>query len=453
MNGKDVDHVSDQVLGSGDPMLSADDGRSSLFFDPLLETTSLALRTVVANVVSNYDRLMPARRRVRRDKDQLALERIIAAIYANLAAVLVSGHQPPKVAVKLGKAATGPTRYDAEGFGQLGKVLEAFANAGLLALNKSRKIGIASSIEPNAQLVELVRTLKLDWSRFRQADHGESIVLSVPTRDSIGRSRPGTLIDYPETDETRQLRDEMAVINQALRDADIGFVADGIEQPKTYERRLRRIFNMAAVPDEVTPISFKAGGRLYGGWWQSLKRSRRHGVRIDGAAIVDLDFSAMYLNLAYLHVGLKPPHGDLYSGILPDHESHIHRDGIKQVVSAMLSRTGVMTRLPSEAKLDLPRTANAASMRAAIIRRHPALAQAFECGLALSLTRTESDILVAVLLKLIAAGVTALPMHDGLMVHPRHADLAETVMGDIAESMVGVRLPIKRKAMSDPSTH
>ena len=53
--------------------------------------------------------------------------------------------------------------------------------------------------------------------------------------------------------------------------------------------------------------------------------------------------------------------------------------------------------------------------------------------------------MVAILLRLKAAQVVALPMHDGLMVRRDLAELAAGVMADEAERLTGFRLPIKTK--------
>lgn len=67
----------------------------------------------------------------------------------------------------------------------------------------------------------------------------------------------------------------------------------------------------------------------------------------------------------------------------------------------------------------------------------------FECGRGLSLQRTESDILVAVLLKLIARGITALPVHDAVLVARSHGETARRVMEAEARRVTGARIPAR----------
>lgn len=59
------------------------------------------------------------------------------------------------------------------------------------------------------------------------------------------------------------------------------------------------------------------------------------------------------------------------------------------------------------------------------------------------LMRRESDLLVAVLLRLIGMGVTALPLHDSVIVAQRHGGTAKLVMEEEALRLIGVLIPVK----------
>ncbi len=155
----------------------------------------------------------------------------------------------------------------------------------------------------------------------------------------------------------------------------------------------------------------------------------------------------MFLRLAYARAGVEQPSGDLYGGILSGAQEAVHRQGVKQVVNAMLARDTPLTRLPKGCKELLPKGTKASSLRTAILERHAAIVDQFECGMAASLTRTESDILVAVLLRLIDIGIIALPMHDGLMVRRDKADGALKVMREVSRERTGYELPAKVTAL------
>jgi hypothetical protein len=162
---------------------------------------------------------------------------------------------------------------------------------------------------------------------------------------------------------------------------------------------------------------------------------------IEGEPHADLDFKNLFARLAYIHAGLPPPspRDDLYA--VPGFEDH--RRGIKLVTSAMLFSCTRLKRLPRDAKPHLPSGTTAATVRSAILSRHPALASTFEKGVGFSLMFTESQILVAVLLSLYRRGITALPMHDGIMVPRSKSAVAQRTMIAVAKKQTGYPLPVE----------
>jgi len=173
-------------------------------------------------------------------------------------------------------------------------------------------------------------------------------------------------------------------------------------------------------------------------------RDRRNAVRINGEPIADLDFNSMFLRLAYLEAGIAPPDGDLYASVrLP---GAADRDAVKHLVAAMLFRNSPITRIPPTLRSELPPRISADTARDAIFNAHPALLSVFEHGIGLRLMFTESQILVAALLRLIDHRIPALPMHDGLMVAQSKSGAALDAMRDASEQITGSRLlPITMK--------
>lgn len=58
--------------------------------------------------------------------------------------------------------------------------------------------------------------------------------------------------------------------------------------------------------------------------------------------------------------------------------------------------------------------------------------------------RTESDILVRVILDLNARGITALGLHDAVIVAQPHADTAQAVMLDVCREVTGQTIPVTK---------
>ncbi|GAB1717055.1 MAG: hypothetical protein NTAFB05_20970 [Nitrobacter sp.] len=215
-------------------------------------------------------------------------------------------------------------------------------------------------------------------------------------------------------------------------------------------RQLHRTFN----------DDFESGGRLYGGWWQTLPRELRKHIRINSEAVVNVDFATMHLRLAYAAAGKRVPRGDLYDLTGTDQERLDWprlREGRKQLVSVMFMSKSSLRQWPGgtlrereDIRSCFPKGAKVKHEIAAIRERHEAIAGRgdgttgwFECGRGLRLQRIESDILVAVLLKLNALGITALPIHDAVLVARSHGKTAQRIMEAEARRVTGARIPAK----------
>jgi hypothetical protein len=81
--------------------------------------------------------------------------------------------------------------------------------------------------------------------------------------------------------------------------------------------------------------------------------------------------------------------------------------------------------------------------------KHPALAEYLdgnpEKAIGMDLMFQESKILLRCLDQLMAQGIVALPIHDGVLVSQRHAQEAEVAMRTAALEEVGVELPVAIK--------
>lgn len=132
---------------------------------------------------------------------------------------------------------------------------------------------------------------------------------------------------------------------------------------------------------------------------------------------------------------------------MPGLEDPKYRDGVKGAMNTLFFADRPKARLPSEFRKQLPQGWTLARVRTAILSRHPDLEPAFERGLGLELMFIESTIMVKVLIRLIGEGVVALPMHDGLMAPASKRDEVRAAMEDVAEEVVGYRLPTSEKAL------
>lgn len=363
----------------------------------------------------------------------LGIEAIVSAIIANL--IVLHFDRPKGSLLVTEMERRKRTRYDRPRLRKLPEVVDVLHQAGLIirypAVSKQKR----TTIEPTDSLKRLLAFHRVRVSDVTRAEGEELIVLTArpEVRRIAGEKQPKVLVDYADTEGTVRLRAEMEEINRFLSSRSIV-----LEGGQTQAFRLHRKFTLRSPTD---PIAFNLHGRLYGGFWTTLEAAERHRIRIDGEPIADLDFASMFPRLAYRHVGKEPPPGDLYA--IPGLENH--RDGAKAALSALLSHSDELRSLPSRVKKELPDGWTASRVKKAFAAFHPDLVPLFGRDFGLDLMFTESRILLVTLRRLMAQGIPALPMHDGIMVPASRSREGKAAMEDASGEIAGVRLPVTLK--------
>jgi hypothetical protein len=168
--------------------------------------------------------------------------------------------------------------------------------------------------------------------------------------------------------------------------------------------------------------------------------SGERGIRIDGEPVATLDYSSMFARLAYGSKGVQPPAGDLYA--IPGLEGH--RDAVKLGVNALLFNQQTRRQWPKteEPEQRLPSGWSLGRFRNSLIERYPLIADCIGKGLGFHLMHTESEIMVRVLTALVSEGVTALPLHDGILVRKSHARTGKVAMEAVSRDMTSYVLPV-----------
>jgi hypothetical protein len=248
----------------------------------------------------------------------------------------------------------------------------------------------------------------------------------------------------------------MRWINEWLAAADIAFVDDG-QHPSVNARQRAQRRHFLLLPDQAEP-RFDQSGRLFGGFWQTVRSSRRTNIRINGEPVATLDYGSMFTRLAYAELGEQPPEGDLYC--IPGADGY--RSGIKMAMNTLLFDTRVRRSWPKEmgvgvgddeaaahgevpaADFDarLPEGWTVKTTKAAILARHPPFIHAFGRGLGYSLMHRESEVLLAVLDELMSRGIVGLGLHDGLLVAQSRAEAVKQVMEAKAREVTGISIPV-----------
>lgn len=381
-----------------------------------------------------YEEFRGLRQRARKLKDQAAFEQTVTAIVADLCYHYCLDPEH-KVYLSLSKQQIGRnSRYTPKVMGKtLPTVLGDLSapELALIEMEKGHRLkGKQTSIWPGKRLVSLMERSGVTWRDFDESGTSEAIIL----RDSHEGRRKGKLLEYTDTPDTLRYRQEIERINSWLADADITLYTSAcpslaLANPK--DRFLRRIFNNG---------SFTQGGRLYGGFWQSLSKEKRGpGIRIGGERTVCLDYSQVCPRILYGMAGAEPHIDDLYT--VPGLEAH--REGVKKVLVSLLFAKGAMLRAPRDTRHLLPKGMKIAEVVRLIEKAHPALAPYFRTSIGMELMFQESQILVEVLLTLIDHGAVALPVHDAVVVKKSDEAITRKVMEEVFRKRTGLGITVK----------
>jgi len=286
-------------------------------------------------------------------------------------------------------------------------------------------------VKAGKHLVHLIQKYHVELEDLGLSDGEETIILKREKNDLWDH---GGTLEYKDNDLTNLYRGEMRLINQWIKNADLNYMEPFHGKDKhNYDldcRLLKRYF---------TRGSFKSGGRLFGGFWQQVKKVHRENLLIEGENIVVLDYSQMSPKILYGYCGLVPEMGDCY---------HIKgyeycRKGIKKVFNAMTFSNEPMTRFPKGINSLFPVNTRFKDVSDAIENEHSGIAHMFYTGIGHYLQFMESQILVEVLLKLIDNGIIALPVHDAVFVGWTHVYKSTQVMEQVFLDMTNVPSVVK----------
>jgi hypothetical protein len=251
----------------------------------------------------------------------------------------------------------------------------------------------------------------------------------------ILRDEHKKLVDYEDSTVTRTLRAELANYNAILTATRIDLERSDVVEtwlsrnPSVLSRyRYVRIFNRC---------SFELGGRYYGPWWVLCPSEVRRYIQINGEPVVELDYSAMNVELAYSRLGLRSRDvlgdvGGIYE--VPGFEEtsrDIRKRGMLMLLAGRSRGQAIKAigNYAREASLPL-RKGEARTLIDALVRRHEAIAELHFKDMALPFQRTESMVTEEVIRQSIRMDIPVLNIHDGYVV-PAHAE------GHVREVMEG----------------
>lgn len=235
---------------------------------------------------------------------------------------------------------------------------------------------------------------------FCRMDAGQLIVLKGP-RQKRG-SAP--LIAFQHSPELTKLQNQVADLNGWFAGFEIEL--DECALPKPHpdltDRLVRRYFSNGR---------FDHGGRLFGGFWLSMRKQERRALRLSGEPVVALDYRQMAPRLLYARARATPP-DDCYA--VPGYRHH--REGWKKLLNALLFDGDARERMPQGIRSQLPSRMSYEQAKHLLLAHNHSIAHLIRDGVGFELMFAESELMIATLFALRAQDVPALPVHDGLLV-------------------------------------
>lgn len=404
-------------------------------FMPFRVPRSDRARALVAAVQADLEATEQRRRR-RRGADQERFAQAVSAVVSDLSHAFLKGDGPVAI-TRSRQVLTSRSRYRPAYYGEtFPALLDRLGPGGTgwitqdLGYNGFGGVGgKRTTIYASERLGEEILQRGLSLSDFGTGPGPEVIILKRATTDYWDEAEP---IEYDDTPETVALRRDIARINRRLAAANISVAEDPEKPVDPLQRQLRRIF---------TRNSFSSGGRLFGGFWMPMASDDRlRRITIGGERVVELDYGQLAPRVMYGMAGVQPPQGDLYA--IPGLEAY--RQGVKTFFNAMLFREAPMDRKPKGTAEDLPYGLPASEIVRIVQEAHPAIADGFFKGLGHVVQRTESDLMVTVVKDLGKKGITALPVHDAVVVAASAGEKAMKVMSEAFYRATGVPAVVEK---------
>lgn len=205
-------------------------------------------------------------------------------------------------------------------------------------------------------------------------------------------------------------------------------------RPELYRKALYRSFLQSR---------WDRGGRLWGGWWQTIPGDWRSRITIDGEETTELDFSGFSVRLMYHQMGI-PYEGDPYilSQLGNGASPKFYREVIKEIVQALIN-SDQTTKRPESITISkkLPKGMTRRKVREWIEQKHPTIAHRFHQGYGISIMFVESMIASKIIEAGLQMEIVVLPVHDSFIVQRKHKVWLRKSMIKAYFEMVGM-LPL-----------
>jgi hypothetical protein len=325
---------------------------------------------------------------------------------------------------------SGPSDQPARSRSVAKRVKELVDAGWLVQITHKGDNGAVTSTEAGPRLLEVAHALDVDLVDVGIDRHAPDIVLKGE-KPSFRGVRP--LIKQKDTRELASIRADLFKLNEMLNTADVA-VCDGAKPLDTRVRSCSRVF---------IDNSYKASGRLTGGFWLELKKEdRRKDLRIDGQCIAEVDIKSAMPSILYA-IESEWCQGDFYDlSSIGVHD--IPRAALKPVLMKMLwQKIDSSSRLPRPKSADdakIPDHYSAQDVFGFLRDRNAPVAHKLgaECPIGAYLMHLESEIIIKATRQCFAEGFTALPLHDALLTSAAAATRARDILIEAFVDVAGL---------------
>ena len=288
-----------------------------------------------------------------------------------------------------------------------------------------------TAVKPLGPLKKLIRSL-------------EPLAPAIEYRGEVGmlKDRHGRLMDYEDNAETIRWRDVVEGLNALLRDTQIAWRSG---------RKLKEHKGQLAFQRKFNRQSFDCLGRLYCGAVQTLRKTTRATILLNGEETAEPDFKGLHPRLLYAAEGLQiAPDVDVYSfaktakvsaGLRDSMTKKQMRDLAKRVQFCAFNAKGKRSACEAIEHNHHIEYSDARALYDAMAAQHLPIAQYFGADMGIRLQRLDSDIMTLVLAEMVALGIPGLPIHDSVVCPKPALATVTSIMTAASELYVGVALP------------
>jgi hypothetical protein len=302
---------------------------------------------------------------------------------------------------------------------------------------------------------------------YRDTSNEETVVLKG-VKKGKGKSKTREIIQTPDKPVVRQMRQNLAIINEVIQKANIELDLDQhdldmlnirlSEDPDKYKRPID--FTQKHLYRVFVDRSLELHGRFYGGWWEGIPEEYRELIVINGNTVAELDFKALHPHILYCLEGATLPTDDPYKLegypdtkpmrklikrfmlMIVNAKNPVGAKGALRQAFRKDMRKAQRRGLPSPDP-PVPLTDESLDPMIPLLReRHSPIQHRFFSSMGNELMYHDSQIAEEVLLHFAYQGIPALPVHDSFVIEEQHVDECLEVMREAFYRRFRQEIPI-----------